>query len=67
MNESYIILSSNSDMYDCLVAGGFFKSKSQAKNSWTKTDKQIEYGFHSFVVGKKQIPLHIFKPILDDL
>jgi len=62
--EIYTVLPRTSDMYDLLVQSGSFKSKSQAKNNWTKTDRNIEEGISSFIVGKQKLSITIFKPIL---
>mgnify|MGYP003345196064 CR=1 FL=1 len=60
--EAFTTLASESDMFDILILSGVFKSKSQAKQNWTKTDKEIEHGLCSFVVGKKKMSISVFKP-----
>ena len=51
----------NVDMFDILVEIGAFKSKSDAKNNWKKSDKNIDDGCSAWIVGKKRIPLFIWK------
>jgi len=64
-NEEFILMPRNSDMFDVLCACGCFKSKTNARQNWTKTDKEIEFGFSSFIIGRKNFSLTIFKPVLD--
>ena len=51
----------NTDMFDLLVATGTFKSKGDAKKNWTKSDKEIPDGHSMWLIGKKKIPLIIYK------
>jgi hypothetical protein len=62
--EEFTLLPRNSDIFDVLVFCGCFKSKSDARKNWTKTDKEIEDGISFFNVGKKNLALSIFKPII---
>ena len=61
--EKFTCLPETSDMFDVLVNAGCFKSKSQARQNWTKTDRDIDFGICSFLVGKTKLSLTIFKPI----
>ena len=60
--EPVIVLPNDSDMYDVLVAGGFFKSKGDAKKNWQRTGRDIELGFNSWVIGRVPKALFVFKP-----
>jgi hypothetical protein len=59
--EPFIALPDGLDIFDVLVESRAFKSKSQAKQNWTKTDKEIEHGLCSFVVGKKKLAISILR------
>jgi hypothetical protein len=52
----------NVDMFDLLVEMKTFKSRSDARKNWTKSDQFIEEGISSFLVGKMNKPLYIWKP-----
>jgi hypothetical protein len=52
----------NLDMFDLLVEMKAFKSRSDARKNWTKSDQFIEDGISSFLVGKNKKPLYIWKP-----
>ena len=58
-----VVKSSDFDMFDMLVEIGAFKSRGEAKRNWKKSDKDIDFGCHSFLVSKKLTPLFVFKPI----
>ena len=60
-----IIYLENVDIYDLLVLSKLFKSRSEAKNNWKKTGKDIHLGFSDFEnLGKrKDIRITIFNPI----
>ena len=61
--EPFEIFATHLDMFDVLISTGCFKSKSQAKQNWTKTTRDIDFGIFSFVVGKKKMSITVFKPI----
>ena len=58
-NESFVQLN-KADIYDILVEMKVFKSKSDARKNWKKSDS-IEDGLSTFLVGGKKIPLFIYK------
>ena len=55
-----IVFKNNIDMFDILVEMKVFKSKSDARKNWKKSDAIIEEGLSTFLVGKKNIPLFIW-------
>ena len=59
--EEFEIIPSSLDMFDVLVKTGVFKSKSQARSNWTKTDAYIEHGFSAFVAGKNRLCICVLK------
>lgn len=55
------LVKEHADMFDLLVEIGAFKSKSDARKNWKKSDQNIEDGLSTFLVGSKKIPLFIWK------
>ena len=58
-DEPFVVLPGGSDMFDVLVTLGFFKSKRDAKQNWTKTGREIEFGLSGYVIGKAKKPVWI--------
>ncbi len=63
-NQAFKTVPASTDMFDILVAIDAFKSKGEARRNWKWTNQQIEEGCHSFVVGRKNVSLFIFKPVV---
>jgi hypothetical protein len=51
------------DIYDILVKASIFKSKGDARKNWTRTGKEIPWGFNDFEnIGKLKHRIVIYKP-----
>ena len=52
------------DMFDILVETGLFRSKSEARKNWKRTEKEIPDGFTDIKnIGKLHHRLTIWKPV----
>jgi hypothetical protein len=63
-DEPVTIVSCDTDMYDLLVKLGIFCSRSEARKNWTRTGKEIPFGYNEFKdIGKQKKALYIWNPI----
>jgi len=60
-----IEITPDKDMYDILVMTNIFKSKGDARKNWTKTGKEIPWGFSYFRVGKLRHTICILNTLKD--
>lgn len=49
-------LAPTADMFDLLVAGFVFTSKSQARKNWRQTGQEIPPGFSQYEIGQNRWP-----------
>ena len=62
--EPLIFVSPETDMFTILKDHVFFKSKSDARRNWKKTDQEIPLGFTDLTkIGKLNRRLTIWNPI----
>ena len=63
-SEHVELVGANLDMFDLLVMAKLFTSKSEARNNWKKTGKDIPWGWtHIDDIGKAHSEIAILRPI----
>jgi hypothetical protein len=64
IDETFLRIPDDYNMYDLLVLLGAFSSKSEARKNWTRTGKEIPSGYNEFKdIGKQKKALYIWNPV----
>ena len=68
LNETDVLMfRQNVDMFDLLVEAGLFRSKSEARKNWKRSEKEIPEGFTDLKnLGKLHHRLTIWNPIKEN-
>lgn len=61
--EDVCVVTPDADMYDLLVLGKFFKSRTEARKNWQRSGRKVPRGFSHFTrIGKLRKELAILNP-----